>query len=43
VVRGGGWSSAARYCRSAMRFNEKPDYCALDVGFRLSRSIGLGY
>jgi formylglycine-generating enzyme required for sulfatase activity len=43
VVRGGGWSSAARYCRSAMRFNEKPDYRALDVGFRLSRSIGLGY
>ncbi len=36
VVRGGDWSSFAKYCRSAFRhFSLYPDYRGYDVGFRL--------
>jgi formylglycine-generating enzyme required for sulfatase activity len=42
VVRGGGWSGGARYCRSAMRDDLMPDDRNGDVGFRLSRSVSLG-
>jgi formylglycine-generating enzyme required for sulfatase activity len=43
VVRGGAWSSKAWTCRSAMRFKDQPAYRALDVGFRLSRSVAPGH
>ena len=34
VVRGGGWSSDARHCRSAERFRVTPSLCLDDAGFR---------
>ena len=37
TVRGGGWSSHARHCRSACRGAISPGQKAYDVGFRLVR------
>ncbi len=37
VVRGGGWSSFAQYCRSASRGYGTPDDRSYDLGFRLVR------
>jgi formylglycine-generating enzyme required for sulfatase activity len=42
VIRGGGWSLDARYCRSATRLRYRPDIRDYDLGFRLSRSVALG-
>ena len=42
VIRGGGWGSGARYCRSATRNIRGPDDRDGGVGFRLSRSVALG-
>ena len=42
VKRGGGWNLGAQFCRSAMRGVLRPDDRNGDVGFRLSRSVGLG-
>ncbi|MCP5005904.1 MAG: SUMF1/EgtB/PvdO family nonheme iron enzyme, partial [Planctomycetes bacterium] len=42
VVRGGGWSIVAGYCRSAIRISYGPDLRLFIVGFRLSRSVSLG-
>jgi formylglycine-generating enzyme required for sulfatase activity len=42
VVRGGGWGSVARYCRSAMRNGGAPGGRDGYLGFRLSRSVSLG-
>ena len=41
VMRGGSWRFDANYCRSAARFNYRPDDRYYDVGFRLSRSVAL--
>ena len=38
VIRGGGWSSRARYVRSAARFYDSPGSRGYDVGFRLVRT-----
>jgi len=38
VIRGGGWGSNARVCRSAHRHLNNPDYDNFNVGFRLVRS-----
>ncbi len=38
VSRGGGWSSYARYCRSANRYGNTPGYSINYLGFRLVRS-----
>jgi len=37
VLRGGGWSSIARYCRSADRSNDDPGYRYNFLGLRLLR------
>ncbi len=37
VVRGGSWDLYARYCRSAYRFNGRPDYRYSGTGFRCAR------
>ncbi len=37
VYRGGGWISAAVYCRSAIRINVSPDIRNVNLGFRLVR------
>jgi len=39
VVRGGGWYSFARRCRSAFRFRWSPGIRDLNVGFRLVRTL----
>jgi formylglycine-generating enzyme required for sulfatase activity len=39
VGRGGGWSSGARGCRSALRGNSAPGLRFVFLGFRLSRSV----
>jgi len=36
VIRGGSWSHAARYCRSADRSSGTPDYRILHRGFRVA-------
>jgi formylglycine-generating enzyme required for sulfatase activity len=41
VVRGGGWFSDARFCRSARRILFAPGVRDGSVGFRLSRSVAL--
>jgi formylglycine-generating enzyme required for sulfatase activity len=42
VIRGGGWGSGPRYCRSARR-SYRWAYDRYDfIGFRLSRSVALG-
>ena len=38
VVRGGGWSRGAVYCRVAVRYNDYPTYGYYDFGFRVARS-----
>ena len=38
VERGGGWSSRARRCRSAFRYNINPSITYSSLGFRPSRS-----
>ncbi|MCP4042949.1 MAG: formylglycine-generating enzyme family protein, partial [Gammaproteobacteria bacterium] len=38
VIRGGGWSNDARYCRSACRISLEPGIRGI-LGFRLSMSI----
>ena len=38
VLRGGGWYSLARECRSANRGAEEPGYRSGDVGFRVART-----
>jgi formylglycine-generating enzyme required for sulfatase activity len=40
VKRGGGWSSDARWCRSACKFEYSPDMTYNDIGFRLVLPIG---
>ena len=40
VLRGGGWSFQARYCRSAARGGSSPSYRKSDFGFRLALSPG---
>jgi formylglycine-generating enzyme required for sulfatase activity len=42
VLRGGCWSSDARYCRSATRDSFRPGVRVDFVGFRLSRFVSLG-
>jgi formylglycine-generating enzyme required for sulfatase activity len=42
VVRGGGWSSNARYCRSAFRDWFASDIRFRDLGFRLVASLASG-
>jgi len=37
VLRGGGWSFTAPYCRAAYRFYASPDDRSFDLGFRLLR------
>ena len=39
VIRGGGWYSLARDCRSARRGAELPDYRSGDMGFRVARTL----
>jgi formylglycine-generating enzyme required for sulfatase activity len=36
VFRGGSWGSNPRYCRSAFRNGNTPDYRNIDLGFRLA-------
>ena len=36
VIRGGGWSSNPRSCRSAYRGRRTPDFRSTDLGFRLA-------
>jgi formylglycine-generating enzyme required for sulfatase activity len=38
VIRGGGWSNIAYYCRVAYRIYDYPSYTDYDVGFRVARS-----
>jgi formylglycine-generating enzyme required for sulfatase activity len=35
VLRGGSWGSNARYCRSAYRDSDPPDFRYNSIGFRL--------
>ncbi len=37
VRRGGSWNNFARFCRSAYRFKNEPDYRKHSLGFRLIR------
>ena len=37
VLRGGSWDLSARYCRSASRYINVPDYQSLNIGFRCAR------
>ncbi len=39
VLRGGGWTSYALYCRVAYRYSYGPDTRTDDVGFRLALSL----
>ena len=39
VFRGGGWDHFARYCRSADRHWDYPDFRFLDIGFRVARAL----
>lgn len=41
VIRGCGWSSDSRNCRSTVRIRSRPDRSLDYVGFRLSRSIDI--
>ena len=38
ILRGGGWNSSARYCRSAHQNKHEPDFGSWDLGFRLVAS-----
>jgi hypothetical protein len=42
VVRGGGWGSGPRNCRSATRKSSLTDDRGRGIGFRLARSVALG-
>ncbi|WP_346294101.1 formylglycine-generating enzyme family protein [Sphaerothrix gracilis] len=35
IIRGGSWSDVPRYCRSAFRFRDFPDFRDSDIGFRV--------
>ena len=35
IIRGGGWKSAAQYCRSAYRNDAAPNYLGKDLGLRI--------
>jgi formylglycine-generating enzyme required for sulfatase activity len=35
LLRGGSWHYFPRYCRSAYRSLNQPDYASSDVGFRV--------
>ncbi len=39
VRRGGSWGNSARYCRSAYRYNNNPDFRYSYLGFRLARAL----
>ena len=39
VIRGGGWSASARFCRSASRNRYMHEIRDNRLGFRLSRSV----
>ncbi len=39
VLRGGGWSHRASYCRSAYRYWDRPDYRGDNRGFRPALSL----
>jgi len=39
VLRGGGWGRVPSHCRSACRFNDPPDHCHGDFGFRVVVSV----
>jgi len=43
VLRGGGWFSEARYCRSAARFGGSPNNRRSIYGFRLVLSVSIDY
>lgn len=36
MIRGGGWSSAAKYCRVSYREYKTPEYSSWNLGFRLA-------
>ncbi|MCH7725905.1 MAG: SUMF1/EgtB/PvdO family nonheme iron enzyme, partial [Planctomycetes bacterium] len=38
VLRGGSWFYIPRFCRSAIRLDNRPDYRLNDVGFRVART-----
>jgi formylglycine-generating enzyme required for sulfatase activity len=40
VVRGGGWSYPASYCRVAYRSSTYPDFANFDLGFRVALPLG---
>jgi len=42
VLRGGGWSNHADYCRSANRFRNVPDYGDDYYGFRCAAGVAQG-
>jgi formylglycine-generating enzyme required for sulfatase activity len=35
LLRGGSWSNGPRYCRSAYRSRNEPDFALGNVGFRV--------
>jgi formylglycine-generating enzyme required for sulfatase activity len=39
VLRGGTWSNAARFCRSAFRWRALPNYRQQEKGFRIVREF----
>ena len=39
VLRGGGWSDGAEYCRAACRFNSDPTYRVDNFGFRIALGV----
>lgn len=41
VIRGGSWRDLTAFCRSAARDACRPDFCSLNLGFRLAKSIAL--
>jgi len=43
VIRGGGWNTVARQCRSATRHYYEPDNYCYVLGLRVARSIAAGW
>jgi formylglycine-generating enzyme required for sulfatase activity len=39
VLRGGGWSNSASFCRSADRIYYAPGHANLNIGFRVARTL----